>query len=89
MTLQLAIVLPTYNERGNLQAMVERLDNALAGIEWEAIVVDDNSPDGTADEARALAREDHRLRVLSESGGAGCRRRRSRGCAPPPRRWSR
>ena len=71
MTLQLAIVLPTYNERGNLQAMVERLDNALAGIEWEAIVVDDNSPDGTADEARALAREDHRLRVLQRIGRRG------------------
>ena len=71
MTLQLAIVLPTYNERGNLQAMVERLDQALAGIAWEAIVVDDNSPDGTADEARELAREDHRVRVLQRIGRRG------------------
>ena len=71
MTLQLAIVLPTYNERGNLQAMVERLDQALAGIAWEAIVVDDNSPDGTADEARELAREDLRVRVLQRIGRRG------------------
>ena len=64
MTLQLAIVLPTYNERGNLRSMVERLDRALAGIAWEAIVVDDNSPDGTSDEARALNLEDPRIRVI-------------------------
>jgi dolichol-phosphate mannosyltransferase len=64
MTLQLAIVLPTYNERGNLRSLVTRLDAALAGIAWEAIVVDDNSPDGTADEARALNLEDPRIRVI-------------------------
>lgn len=71
MTLQLGIVLPTYNERGNLRTMVERLDVALAGIAWEAIVVDDNSPDGTADEARELARDDHRVRVLQRIGRRG------------------
>lgn len=64
MTLQLAIVLPTYNERGNLRSMVERLDRALLGIHWEAIVVDDNSPDGTADEARAISLDDPRIRVV-------------------------
>lgn len=64
MTLQLAIVLPTYNERANLRSMVARLDAALTGIEWEAIFVDDNSPDGTSDEARALSLEDRRVRVL-------------------------
>lgn len=64
MTLQLAIVLPTYNERGNLRSMIERLDQALVGIAWEAIVVDDNSPDGTSDEARALNLQDPRVRVI-------------------------
>jgi dolichol-phosphate mannosyltransferase len=64
MTLQLAIVLPTYNERANLRSMVARLDAALAGIVWEAIFVDDNSPDGTSDEARALSLEDPRVRVV-------------------------
>lgn len=64
MTLQLAIVLPTYNERANLRSMVARLDAALAGIAWEAIFVDDNSPDGTSDEARALSLEDRRVRVI-------------------------
>lgn len=71
MPLQLAVVLPTYNERGNLRSLVARLDGALAGIEWEAIVVDDNSPDGTADEARALALEHDRVRVLQRIGRRG------------------
>jgi dolichol-phosphate mannosyltransferase len=71
MTLRLGVVLPTYNERGNLRLLVERLDAALAGIAWEAIFVDDNSPDGTADEARAIAREDTRVRVLQRIGRRG------------------
>ncbi|WP_298200010.1 glycosyltransferase family 2 protein [Novosphingobium sp.] len=69
--IELGIVLPTYNERGNLRSMIERLDAALAGIAWEVIVVDDNSPDGTADEARAVAREDRRVRVLQRIGRRG------------------
>ncbi|MDE2411673.1 MAG: glycosyltransferase family 2 protein [Sphingomonadales bacterium] len=71
MTLRLGVVLPTYNERGNLRTMVERLDKALAGIGWEVIVVDDNSPDGTADEARSLAQEDSRVRVIQRIGRRG------------------
>ncbi len=71
MALQLAIVLPTYNERGNLRSMVARLDAALAGIAWEAIFVDDNSPDGTADEARAIALENPRVRVIHRIGRRG------------------
>ena len=54
--LQLAVILPTYKERNNVARMVERLDAALAGFAWEAIFVDDNSPDGTADEIRRIAR---------------------------------
>ncbi|MDE2619178.1 MAG: glycosyltransferase family 2 protein [Sphingomonadales bacterium] len=69
--IRLGIVLPTYNERGNLRSMVARLDAALTGIAWEVIVVDDNSPDGTADEARAVAREDRRVRVLQRIGRRG------------------
>ena len=45
---ELSIVVPTFKERGNVAELVRRLDAALAGIAWEAIFVDDNSPDGTA-----------------------------------------
>ena len=71
MTLRLGVVLPTYNERKNLRGMIQRLDKALAGIPWEAIIVDDNSPDGTSDEARAIAQEDGRVRVIQRIGRRG------------------
>ena len=69
--LELAIILPTLNERANLAPLVERLDAALAGIAWEAIIVDDNSPDGTSDEARAISLRDPRIRVLQRIGRRG------------------
>jgi dolichol-phosphate mannosyltransferase len=71
MPLQLAIILPTYNERANLRPLVARMDAALSGISWEAIYVDDNSPDGTADEARAISLEDPRIRVIQRIGRRG------------------
>ena len=71
MTLQLAIVLPTFNERGNLRSLVDLLDAALGDVAWEAIVVDDNSPDGTADEARAISLSDPRVRVIQRIGRRG------------------
>ncbi len=69
--LQLAVVLPTYNERKNIATMVERLDKALAGIAWEVVIVDDNSPDGTSDEARRLALADPRVRCIERIGRRG------------------
>ena len=69
--LELAIILPTLNERANLAPLVERLDAALGGIAWEAIIVDDNSPDGTSDEARAISLRDPRIRVLQRIGRRG------------------
>nr|WP_310530521.1 glycosyltransferase family 2 protein [Novosphingobium sp.] len=69
--LELAVVLPTYNERKNIGGMVERLDKALAGVAWEVVIVDDNSPDGTADEARRLALSDPRVRCIQRIGRRG------------------
>ena len=71
MSLQLAVILPTLNERANLRRLVDRLDAALAGISWEAIFVDDNSPDGTSDEARAISLADPRVRVIQRIGRRG------------------
>ncbi len=69
--LQLAVVLPTLNERGNLRKLVDRLAAALSGVAWEAIIVDDNSADGTADEARAISLDDPRIRVIQRIGRRG------------------
>ncbi len=67
----LAIVIPTFNERENVARLVEQLDGALAGIAWEAIFVDDNSPDGTAEAVRELGRRDPRVRGLLRHGRRG------------------
>ena len=46
--LELAVVVPTFKERGNVVPLLEALDRALQGIAHEVIFVDDDSPDGTA-----------------------------------------
>ncbi len=73
--LELAIILPTLNERGNLAPLVERIDAALTPIlganGWEVLIIDDNSADGTADEARAIALGDARVRVIQRIGRRG------------------
>ncbi|QUS40772.1 glycosyltransferase family 2 protein [Tardiphaga alba] len=69
--LQLSVVVPTFNERGNVATLVRRLDAALAGIAWEVIFVDDNSPDGTTDAVRELARTDERVRCIRRIGRRG------------------
>jgi dolichol-phosphate mannosyltransferase len=51
--------------------MVERLAATLDGIAWEALFVDDNSPDGTADAARDIARHDPRVRCIRRVGRRG------------------
>ncbi|MGB7372181.1 glycosyltransferase, partial [Erythrobacter sp.] len=66
--LELAVVLPTLNESGNLAPLIDRIAAALDGIAWEAVIVDDDSADGTADEARAIARADRRIRVVQRIG---------------------
>lgn len=68
---ELSIVVPTYKERGNVAELVRRLDEALAGTAWEAIFVDDNSPDGTAEAVKDIALNDNRVRCLRRVGRRG------------------
>ncbi|HTT79564.1 MAG TPA: glycosyltransferase family 2 protein [Stellaceae bacterium] len=68
---ELAIVIPTLNERDNVPLVVERLNQALAGIAWEAIFVDDDSPDGTAEIVRAAAARQGNIRCLQRLGRRG------------------
>ncbi len=68
---ELTVVVPTFNERSNLVEFLRRLDETLAGIAWECVFVDDDSPDGTADLAREIARGDPRVRCLQRIGRRG------------------
>jgi dolichol-phosphate mannosyltransferase len=69
------LVLPTYNESENLEAIVEavtaQLDQAAAG-DWHLLIVDDNSPDGTGDIGdRLAASSEGRIEVLHRAGKEG------------------
>jgi dolichol-phosphate mannosyltransferase len=69
--IRLAVIVPVFNEAANVAPLVARLDAALAGIAWEAIFVDDDSPDGTAAVARGIAAGDPRIRCLRRIGRRG------------------
>lgn len=70
-TLELTIIVPCYNERANVALLTARLAEVLRGIAWEVVFVDDDSPDGTAAEARRLARLDPRVRCIRRIGRRG------------------
>lgn len=69
--LDLAVVVPTYNECDNIPLVVSQLTETLSGLAWEAIFVDDDSPDGTVDVISAIARSDSRIRLIHRIGRRG------------------
>jgi dolichol-phosphate mannosyltransferase len=69
--LDLSIVIPTYNERCNVVELIERLDRTLSELAWEAVFVDDDSPDDTAALLNEIARHDRRIRVIHRIGRRG------------------
>jgi dolichol-phosphate mannosyltransferase len=68
---ELVVVVPTFNERDNIRPLLDRLGVALAGLRWEAIFVDDDSPDGTADLLRQIAKQMRHVRVIQRIGRRG------------------
>ncbi len=71
---ELSIIVPTYNESKNVVALVAMLDDALTGIAWEVVFVDDDSPDGTSELVRGLAQNDSRVRLIQRIGRKGLSR---------------
>jgi dolichol-phosphate mannosyltransferase len=69
--LQLSVVVPTFNERDNVTKLFHKLEATLSGVAWEVIFVDDNSPDGTSEVVRGLARRDGRVRCIRRIGRRG------------------
>jgi dolichol-phosphate mannosyltransferase len=69
--LRLSIVIPTLNERLNIRELLRRLEETLGDTGWEVIVVDDDSPDGTASLVREIGRADPRVRCLQRIGRRG------------------
>ncbi len=61
---ELSVVVPTFNEAGNIQPLVDLLASTLTDTHWEVIFVDDHSPDNTSAKVRSIARADSRVRCL-------------------------
>ncbi|HEU5169379.1 MAG TPA: polyprenol monophosphomannose synthase [Gemmatimonadales bacterium] len=70
-TPELSLVLPTYNERENLAPLLGRLSAVLRPYAHEIIVVDDDSPDGTGEEAERLRAVHPAVRVVRRQGERG------------------
>src|SRR6202163_4260040 len=68
---RLSVIVPTFNERDNVTTLFRGLEATLSGVAWEVIFVDDNSPDGTWDVVRGLARQDSRVRCIRRIGRRG------------------
>lgn len=66
---RVVIVMPTYNERQNLEIIVGRIREATPDA--DLLVVDDNSPDGTGDLADKLAEKDPHVQVMHRTEKAG------------------
>ncbi|MEM2206983.1 MAG: glycosyltransferase family 2 protein [Sulfolobales archaeon] len=66
----ISIVVPTYNERDNIEELIRRISKSLEGLNYEVVVVDDNSPDGTAELAERLSKE-FPVRVVRRPGKLG------------------
>ena len=71
---KLSLIIPTYNERDNLPILLERIHKALNGVNYEVIIVDDDSPDGTWIVAKQFSHKFRNIKVV--------RRFRKMGLAP-------
>ncbi len=61
---KLSVIVPTYNERDNLEKLVKKIFGAFGGKNFELIIVDDNSPDGTGRLADELASKRKNMKVI-------------------------
>jgi len=68
--MKVSVVVPTYNEAENIKKLVPLLDSVLKDYDHEIIIVDDNSPDGTAKVAKKLA-EQYPVKILKREKKLG------------------
>ena len=68
---RVSIVLPTYNESGNIERLIEQLIGLTSFFDLEILVVDDDSADGTAELVRLIAHQCPQVRLIRRVGRAG------------------
>jgi dolichol-phosphate mannosyltransferase len=69
--LELAIIIPTLNERANVPILLERPEQVLQNVCWEVVFVDDDSRDGTAALIRSIAARKSHVHVIQRIGHRG------------------
>jgi len=67
---RLSLIAPTYNERENIPILAQRIHQTLNGYDYELIIVDDDSPDGTAEVAENLSHQ-YPLKVIRRKAERG------------------
>jgi dolichol-phosphate mannosyltransferase len=72
--IELSIVVPTFNEKDNVEQLIAGIEQALPDVNWEIIFIDDDSPDGTADFVRGLAQSRPYVRCHQRIGRRGLSR---------------
>lgn len=60
----LSLIIPTFNERQNVEQLLDRIEFCLRSVAWEVVVVDDDSPDGTSEVVECRGQRDPRIRCL-------------------------
>ncbi|MDY6765984.1 MAG: glycosyltransferase family 2 protein [Candidatus Nanohaloarchaea archaeon] len=69
--MDVSVVIPTYNERKNIRELIQDVQENLPTGDHEVVVVDDGSPDGTADVVREAGEDDDRVRLVERDAKAG------------------
>ena len=69
--MKLSVITPTLNEAANVSRLVDELERALIGIDYEILIVDDNSPDGTWAVAEEISAVRPRVRSLRRMDNPG------------------
>src|SRR4051794_36549548 len=68
---ELSVVVPAFAERDNIPRLLNALDHALVGIDWETIIVVDDAFDGSEAVVRERAQRDPRVRCVNRVGRRG------------------
>jgi dolichol-phosphate mannosyltransferase len=68
---ELSVIVPAFRERDNILALLPALEQALAGLDWETIIVVDDAFDGSEDLVRERAQQDRRVRCIHRIGRRG------------------
>lgn len=69
--MKLSVISPTYNEAENVGALVSKLERVLDGLDYEIVISDDDSPDGTWARVQEIGKRNPRVRALRRTSNRG------------------